>query len=76
MRSTTTHSDFHAGGSFNGLTDDVKIGVASSVTAFIVGSILFFIIGFLCGHFCDGRRKSLQGLLLNPRRSMLLIMMI
>ena len=57
MQSTTTHSNFHAGGSFNGLTDDVKIAVASSVTAFIVGSILFFIIGFLCGHFCRWEKK-------------------
>ena len=61
MQSTTTHSDFHTGGSFNGLTDDVKIAVASSVTAFIVGSILFFIIGFLCGYFCRWEKKFTAG---------------
>ena len=37
---------------FSGLTDDGKIAVASSVT-FIVGSGMFFIIGFLCRHFCQ-----------------------
>ena len=31
--------------------------MASSVTAFVVGSILFFIIGFLCGHFCRKESK-------------------
>ena len=35
------------------------IAVASSVTVFIVASILFFTLGFLCGHFriCQKRRK-------------------
>ena len=41
-----------------GLNRDGKIAVASSVTVFAVASILFFIIGFLCGHFCQKRRKS------------------
>ena len=41
-----------------GLSGDGKIAVASSVTVFIVASILFFIIGFLCGHFCQKKRKS------------------
>ena len=45
------------GGSFSGLTKDIKIAVASSVTSFIVGSLLFFIIGFLCGHFCRKESK-------------------
>ena len=31
--------------------------MASSVTVFTVASILFFIIGFLCGHFCQKKRK-------------------
>ena len=60
MQSTTTHSGFHTGGSFSGLTDDVKIAVASSIT-FIVGSVLFFIIGFLCGHFCRWEKKYTAG---------------
>ena len=34
-----------------------EIAVASSVTAFAVGSIVFFIVGFLCGNFCQKRRK-------------------
>ena len=35
------------------------IAVVSSVAVFIMASILFFIIGFLCGHFriCQKRRK-------------------
>ena len=37
---------------FSGLTDDGKIAVVSSVT-FIAGSSMFFIIGFLCRHFCQ-----------------------
>ena len=39
------------------LSQDGKIAVASSVTVFIVASILFFIVGFLCGHFCQKSRK-------------------
>ena len=31
--------------------------MASSVTVFIVASFSFFIIGFLCGHFCQNKRK-------------------
>ena len=31
--------------------------MASSVTVFTVASILFFTIGFLCGHFCQKKRK-------------------
>ena len=41
-----------------GLSGDGKIAVASSVTVFSVASILFFIVGFLCGHFCQKKRKS------------------
>ena len=43
-----------------GLSRDGKIAVASSLTAFTVASILFFIVGFLCGHFriCQKKRKS------------------
>ena len=44
---------------FSGLTDDGKIAVASSVT-FIAGSSIFFIIGFLCGHFCRKERHNSQ----------------
>jgi hypothetical protein len=41
-----------------GLSQEGKISVASSVTVFTVVSILFFIVGFLCGHFCQKNRKS------------------
>jgi hypothetical protein len=41
-----------------GLSRDGKIAVASSVTVFTVASISFFIVGFLCGHFCQKKRKS------------------
>ena len=32
--------------------------MASSVTAFTMASILFFIIGFLCRHFCQKIKKQ------------------
>ena len=32
--------------------------MASSVIVFAVTSILFFTVGFLCGHFCQKKRKS------------------
>ena len=41
-----------------GLRQDGKIAVASSVTVFTVALILFFIVGFLCGHFCQKKKKS------------------
>jgi hypothetical protein len=40
------------------LSRDGEIAVASSVTVFTVASISFFIVGFLCGHFCQKKRKS------------------
>ena len=41
------------------LSRDGMIAVVSSVTVFIVASILFFTLGFLCGHFriCQKGRK-------------------
>ena len=48
---------YTAPGGFSGLTNGGKIAVASLVTAFVVGSILFFIIGFLCGHYCRKKKK-------------------
>ena len=44
--------------SYKGLNGDGEIAVASSVTVFTVASTLFFIVGFLCGHFCQKKRKS------------------
>ena len=46
------------GKSNEALTQDGKIAVASSGTVFIVASISFFIVGFLCGHFCQKKRKQ------------------
>ena len=43
--------------SFEALSREGKIAVASSVTVFVVASILFFTIGFLCGHFWQKKRK-------------------
>ena len=40
------------------LSQDGKIAVASSITVFIVASILFFVVGFLCVHFYQKKRKS------------------
>ena len=48
-------------GSFSGLTNDRKIAIASSVTAFAVGSILIFIIGCMCGRFCRKDTKVTAG---------------
>ena len=43
----------------NSLSQDGKIAVVSSVTVFVVASILFYIAGFLSGHFriCQRRNK-------------------
>ena len=46
------------GKSNEALSQDGKIAIASSVTVFIVASISFFIVGFLCGHFCQKKRKQ------------------
>ena len=35
----------------NGLNETEKMVIAS-VIVFVITSILFFFIGFLCGHFC------------------------
>ena len=47
----------NVGRSFEPLSQEGKIAVASSVTVFAVTSILFFIVGFLSGHFCRKERK-------------------
>ena len=51
------HAVFKGSGSFEALNQEGKIAVASSVTVFTVASIAFFIIGFLCGHVCQKKRK-------------------
>ena len=44
-----------------GLSGDLNIAISTSITAFVVGSILFFITGFLCRHFCQkGKTETVQ----------------
>ena len=40
------------------LSQDGKIAVASSLVVFTLASILFFIVGFLCRHFCPKTSKT------------------
>ena len=51
-------SSHNAGRSFEPISQEGKIAVASSVTVFAVTSILFFIIGFLSRHICHKDRKT------------------
>ena len=51
-------SSYNAGRSFEPLSQEGKITVASSVTVFAITSILFFFIGFLSRHFCCKERKT------------------
>ena len=39
------------------LTPEGKIAVASSLSTLVVTSILIVIVGFLCGHFYQKKRK-------------------
>ena len=34
--------------------------MASSITIFVVASALFFIVGYLCGHFRQKMRKTVE----------------
>ena len=43
-----------------GLSQDGKITAASSVTVFVVASVLFFTVGFLCGHFRQKMKANNQ----------------
>ena len=46
----------------SGLSGDLKIAISTSITAFVVGSILFFIIGFLCRHLYQTETvREIQG---------------
>ena len=53
------HNLYTGSGGFSGLTSDGKIAVTSLVIAFVVGSVLFFITGFLCGHYCRREKKAM-----------------
>ena len=53
-------SFFFLENSIEGLSHDgVTIAVASSVTVLVVNSVVFFIIGCSCGHFCGNRKQEL-----------------
>ena len=53
--------------SIEGLSHDgVTIAVASTVTVLVVSSIVFFIIGCLCGHFCGNRKQELAPVTVMP----------
>ena len=53
------HNSYTGPGGFSGLTNDGRIAVASLAIAFVAGSVLFFITGFLCGHYCRKGKKSM-----------------
>ena len=57
-QSMYSFSSHNPGRSFEPLSQEGKIAVASSVTVFAVTSILFFIIGFLSGRLCHKERKT------------------
>ena len=47
----------------DGRLKQVKVAaISSSVSVFVVSSVLFFIVGFLCGHFAYvcGKREPLS----------------
>ena len=50
---------FYTDGLVSGLSGDLKIAISTSVTAFVVGSILFFIIGFLCRHLYPKGKEAI-----------------
>ena len=52
------HFCYNAGRSFEPLSRDAKIAVASSIIVFVVTSILFFTVGFLTGCFCHNKKKK------------------
>ena len=55
-----------AGGTFQGLSRDGMIAVACSVTGFAVGSLVFFIVGFLCGRLYPKQKQSAEPTLAPP----------
>ena len=55
--STSTPVHMTTQRSFEALSLERKIAVTSSITVFVVASVLFFTIGFMCGHFCQKKRK-------------------
>ena len=48
----------YLGKTFQGLSRDGMIAVASSVTTFAMGSLVFFVVGYLCGRLHQ-RNKQL-----------------
>ena len=37
---------------------DIKIAVVSTVSVFVITSFSFFVVGFLCGHFCQIKKEA------------------
>ena len=48
--------------SFDGLSLDAKIAVGSSIVIFVFSSVLFFVIGFVFGQFCQKRKQTTESL--------------
>ena len=55
----------NSGSSPTGLNRDAVIAVVSSVTVFIVSSLLFLAIGFVWGYCCGRKRRQLPKEILN-----------
>ena len=49
---------YNAERSFEPLSGDAKIAVASSIIVFVVTAVLFFTVGFLSGCFCHNKKKK------------------
>ena len=47
-------------GSFKGISKEGKIAIASSVTVFLVTSVLFFFAGYLCGRYHQKYKHSTE----------------
>ena len=43
-----------------GLSKDANIAIISSVTVFVVSSVLFFILGFVCGQLYKKQKHSVE----------------
>ena len=55
---SSTHSiTFYIEGSFRGLSQEVMLAVASSVSVFVVASTMFFAFRFLSGYVYHTKRK-------------------
>ena len=53
---------YNAERSFEPLSRDAKIAMASSIIVFVVTAILFFTVSFLSGCFCHNKRKKAENI--------------